>query len=496
MTAAEGPSGRGASSAPANGASSVPANGAPRAELRVWHDDACRRVHDATCRVLAETGIEVRHPRALELLRRAGADVAATRARLPREILDEALAAAPRAFVLKGRAPDGSLDRELADGRTWFGTGPDCLYVTDPQGGGRRRALLADVERYAALCEKLPNIDFIMSMGLPEDADIERVDLAQLAAMLAGTRKPIVVSSPFGGAPLRLMNEMAGACDGAGSLACLTMSSPPLQLDEICLDKLIVCGELGVPAILAPSPSAGSTAPASIAAIVVVANAEVLAGLVVSQLAHPGAPFLYGAGVGVLNMQTMVESYRSPGVALGNQACIDLARWYGLPSWAYAGDSDSKLFDEQAAAESAMGTILGELCRATLLHDVGYLESGLQSSYEALVLGDELAGYARAFGAELPVDDEALALGEIMLAGPGGNHLSRPMTRANYRRFHQSGLLDQSAHDRWQAAGATTLRERVAARTQELLTGPPTFTLDETNRRCLRDLVAQAPPGR
>jgi len=100
------------------------------------------------------------------------------------------------------------------------------------------------------------------------------------------------------------------------------------------------------------------------------------------------------------------------------------------------------------------------------------------------------------FGAELPVDDEALALGEIMLAGPGGNHLSRPMTRANYRRFHQSGLLDQSAHDRWQAAGATTLRERVAARTQELLTGPPTFTLDETNRRCLRDLVAQAPPGR
>jgi trimethylamine--corrinoid protein Co-methyltransferase len=488
VTEAVGPNGR--------AAASVPADRAPRAELRVWDDDACRTVHDATCRVLAETGIEIRHARALELLRQAGADVADTRARLSRELIDRALAAAPRAFVLKGRAPDGNLDRELADGRTWFGTGPDCLYVADPQGSGRRRALLADVGRYAALCEKLPNIDFIMSMGLPEDADIERVDLAQLAAMLAGTRKPIVVSSPFGGAPLRVMNEMAGVCDGAGSLACLTMSSPPLQLDEVCLDKLIVCGELGVPAILAPSPSAGSTAPASIAAIVVVANAEVLAGLVVSQLAHPGAPFLYGAGVGVLNMQTMVESYRSPSVALGNQACIDLARWYGLPSWAYAGDSDSKLFDEQAAAESAMGAILGELCRATLLHDVGYLESGLQSSYEALVLGDELVGYARAFGAELPIDDEALALGEIMLAGPGGNHLARPMTRANYRRFHRSGLFDQSAHDRWRAAGATTLRERVASRTRELLTGPPTFTLDETTRRRLRDLIAQAPPGR
>jgi trimethylamine---corrinoid protein Co-methyltransferase len=335
-----------------------------------------------------------------------------------------------------------------------------------------------------------------MSMGLPDDADIERVDLDQLAAMLAGTRKPIVVSSPFGGAPLRVMAEMADACGAAGSLACLTMSSPPLQLDEVCLDKLLVCGELGIPAVLAPAPSAGSTAPASIPAVVVVANAEVLAGLVVSQLAHSGAPFLYGAGVGVFNMRTMVEAYRAPGVALGNQACVDLARWYGLPSWAYAGDSDSKLFDEQAAAESAMGALLGELSRATLLHDVGYLESGLQSSCEALVLGDELAGYARAFGEGLPVADEALALDEIIGAGPGGNHLGRPLTRANYRRFRQSDLLDQSPHDRWQAAGATTLKERVTARTRELLTGPPTFTLDETTRRRLSDLVAQAPPGR
>ena len=466
----------------------------PRAELRVWDDAACRRVHEATCTVLAETGVEVRDSRALELLRQAGAGVADTRARLPRALVDQAIAAAPRTWLLGGRAPDGSLDRELADGRTWYGTGPDCLYVADPQ-DGRRRARLADVERFAALCERLPNIDFVMSMALPDDADDERVDLAQLAAMLAGTRKPIVVSSPFGGAPLRVMAEMAAACGRAGSLACLTMSSPPLQLDEVCLDKLITCGELGLPAILAPAPSAGSTAPASIPAIVVVANAEVLAGLVVSQLAHPGAPFLYGAGVGVFNMRTMVDAYRAPGVALGNQACIDLARWYGLPSWAYAGDSDSKLFDEQAAAEAALGAILGELCRATLLHDVGYLESGLQSSYEALVLGDELIGYARAFGEELPVDDEALALDEIMLAGPGGNHLGRPLTRARYRSFRQSDLLDQSAFERWQAEGATTLKDRVTAKTRRLLAGPPTFRLNETTRRRLDELVAAAPPG-
>jgi len=468
---------------------------ARRAELRVWDDAACRTVHEATCEVLAETGVEARHPRALDLLRRAGAEVADTRVRLPRELIERTLASAPRRFILKGRMADGSLDRELADGETWFGTGPDCLYVDDPA-DGRRRARLADVERLARLAEQLPNIDFVMSMGLPEDGDPERIDLVQLGAMLAGTRKPIVVSSPFGGAPLRLMAEMAAACDGAGSLGCLVMSSPPLQLDEVCLDKLLVCGELDLPVILAPAPSVGSTAPASIPAVVVVANAEVLAGLVVHQLAAPGAPFLYGAGVGVLNMRTMVDAYRPPEVALGNQASTDLAHWYGLPSWAYAGDSDSKLFDGQAAAEAAMGAILGELSRATLLHDVGYLESGLQSSYEHLVLGDELTAYARAFGRALPVDGDALALDEIKRAGPGGNHLARPLTRARYRDFRQSGLLDQSTYERWRSEGATTLEQRVAARTADLLEGPPPFTLDDTTRRRLDEIVEQAPPGR
>ena len=124
-----------------------------------------------------------------------------------------------------------------------------------------------------------------------------------------------------------------------------------------------------------------------------------------------------------MNMQSAVDVYNAPGVFLGNQAQLDLIRWYGLPSWHYAGHSDSKGLDEQWALELGIATILGALSRATLLHDVGYLESGLQSALEGLVLGDEVAGYARALLRELPVDDEALALAEIEAAGPGGNHL-------------------------------------------------------------------------
>ena len=306
----------------------------------------------------------------------------------------------------------------------------------------------------AALAERLPNIDFIMSMGLPEDAANETVDLAQFAAMVKGSRKPIVVSSPFGGETMRAMHEMAALCGRADSFACLTMTSPPLMVDDVAVTKSLVCGELGIPLVLAPAPSAGSTAPASLPAVIAVANAEVLAGLCIHQLACPGAPFVYGAGVGIINMRTTVEAYCSPESPLGHQAMIDLARHYGLPSWSYAADSDSKSFDEQWAAEAMASAIFGGLSRATLLHDVGYMESGLQSSCETIVLGDEIAGYVRGFMIDLAVDDESLQLEAIIAAGPGANHLGSKHTRAHYRGFWQPQLFDQNVFERWQADGA------------------------------------------
>jgi len=448
-----------------------------QANLIVWDGAACRRVHDASLRLLAGTGVDMKHEGARELCAAAGASVDGRRVRIPAQLVEQALAAAPRSWTLRPRGGD-TAPLELSDGRTYFGSGPDCLFVSDPQTGARRRARAADVTRAAAVAELLPNIDFVMSMGLPEDVPNEGVDVAQFAAMLRGTRKPIVVSSPFGGASLSTMREMAAACGEAESIACLTMSSPPLMLDDVACDKTIACAELRVPLVMATSVSAGSQGPASLAACVSVAHAELLATLVLHQLARAGAPFVFGVGTGVMNMRSCVEVYNSPGVFLANQAHLDLVRSYGLPSWSYAGHSDSKLLDEQWSLELGVATILGALSRATLLHDVGYLESGLQSALEGLVLGDEIAGYARALLEPMPVDDEALAQAEIEAAGPGGNHLGTKMTRTHHRRFWQASLIDQNTYDRWLAHDGRTLLERVRARLAELLAAGPPFALD------------------
>ena len=461
-----------------------------RATLRVWDEPACRRVHEASLRLLARTGIDMKHARARESCAAAGAAVDGRRVRLSAELVERALASAPRRWALRPRGGD-TAPLELAAGNTYFGTGPDCLYVTDPRSGARRRAHLTDVTAAAIIVDRLPNLDFAMSMSLPDDVANEVVDVAQFAAMLKGTRKPLVVSSPYGGASLYTMRQMAAACGEAGSFACLAMSSPPLMLDDVCCDKAIACADLQVPLVLAGSVSAGSQGPASLAACVAVANAEALAVLVVHQLARPGAPFVFGVGTGVLNMGTVVDVYNAPGVFLANQAHLDIVHGlYGLPSWSYAGHSDSKLPDEQWSLELGISTILGTLSRATLLHDVGYLESGLQSALEGVVLGDEIAGYARALMDEVPVDDEALALAEIEAAGPGGNHLGSRMTRTHQRRFWRPGLIDQNTHERWLVQGEGSLLERVRRRLRELLDAGPAFALDSATTSVLDDLAS------
>ena len=467
------------------------------ATLRVWDHEACRRVHEATLRLLAETGVEMHHAGARETCAVAGAHVDGTRVRLPATLIADALASAPRRTLLLPRG-GGTAPLELAQGPTYFGTGPDCLYVSDPDTGERRRGLLADVAAAAALAERLPHIDFVMSMALPDDVDARVLDVAQFKAMVEHTRKPIVVSSPFPGASLGVMREMAAACGEARSIACLAMSSPPLMLDEVACDKVLTCATLGVPLVLAGSPSAGTSAPASTTAVVTVANAEMLAGLVLHQLAAPGAPFVYGAGCGAINMRTFVDVYGAPATFVGNQAMMDLAAWCGLPSWSYAGHSDSKMLDEQWSWELGAATILGALSRATLLHDVGYLESGMQSALEGMVLGDELAGYARALLEEVPVDDAAFALDEIMAVGPGGDHLARRMTRERHRLFWQADLTDQQTHERWQAAGARPLLARVRERLRELRSAPPPFALDPAVIARLDEIVAawRDDPGR
>src|SRR5665647_2412461 len=151
----------------------------------------CAEVHAATIDVLEKTGVEVQHERALALLEKAGAQVDGMRVRIPAGLVDEALQAAPRSVPLTSRSGAGGLTLEA--GPVYYGTGSDCLYLLGPGAKDRRPVSLADVEGLAALQEKLPNIDFVMSMAHPHELPAVFAPVAQFAAMLRGTGKPLIM---------------------------------------------------------------------------------------------------------------------------------------------------------------------------------------------------------------------------------------------------------------------------------------------------------------
>ncbi|HSL96821.1 MAG TPA: trimethylamine methyltransferase family protein, partial [Thermoleophilia bacterium] len=163
-------------------------------------------MHRATLDVLGTTGVEVRHDRALGLLAAAGARVEGTRVRIPAALIEEALATAPRCVTVATRG--GGEPLRLETGATYYGTGSDCIFVLGPGARDRRPATLADVEAMAALQEKLPDIDFVMSMAHPHELAAGLAPVAQFAAMLRGTSKPLLMV-PEDATHLERFTEMA-----------------------------------------------------------------------------------------------------------------------------------------------------------------------------------------------------------------------------------------------------------------------------------------------
>jgi len=458
--------------------------------LTTWDEASCRRIHEATLAVLADPGVELLHEGARDVLREAGAHVEGTRVRLDAALVERALESAPRSFVVPSRG--GHEDMVIEDGRVYYGTGGDCLYVHDLDTGERRRARLSDVTAFAAVTEHLSDLDYVMSMALPADVPETGIDVAVVGALLAATRKPLLICAtcpPETLAELRDMAELAGAAD---SLMIYAMASPPLKLDENAVGRLFKCAELGIPLIWSGGPGPGISAPCSRAGMVVTLMADTLAGLVLHQLHRPGAPIVLGSLHTGLNMRTSAMTYCSPEIMAQQQASVEMARFYGLPSFTYGGVSDSKALDGQWTAEAAMTLALAAVSGGTMLHDIGYVESSFQGSFESIILGDELARYVRAYLRGVPLDDLDFVVEEIRAVGPGGTHLTRPYTRKQHRTFWQPTVIDEWMHDHWAEEGEKTLLDRLRERARELRELPPGFTLSDEVLGKLDDAVQAA----
>jgi trimethylamine--corrinoid protein Co-methyltransferase len=436
----------------------------------------CERLHRAAVSILERTGVRLELPRAVELLRGAGARVDADGiARIPPDLVTWALERAPRAFTVFDQT--GAPAMELDGERTYYGPGSDCLNLLDHRTGARREPLMADVAGGVALVDALPNVDYAMSLVLPTDVDNRVADRHQMRAMLTRTRKPIVlVTYEASGCydAVAMAEAVAGGSAALAArpfLACYVNTATGLLHNADALEKVIFLAERGIPILYIPGSQAGVTGPATQAGAVAHFWAGVLTGLVLAQVVREGAPVMTkGWGGGGLDMRTMVYGYANPDQ---RATAIALSRWADLPSFSLAGASDAKIVDEQAAAEAALSLAVESLAGPDVVHDLGYLESGLTYSFAQLAICDEIVGWLRHLRAPFDTGDEALALDLIDEVGPDGQFLATRHTLQHCREHYYPSLFERATFEAWRVKGGESLVERAGRRVDEILDAAP-----------------------
>lgn len=443
--------------------------------FEVLSQEQVKQVHHATLDVLSRTGVRIQCEEALQLLRDAGCHVEQEDlVKFPSYLVQWAIDACPEKVFVYDRLGNPKLS--LGGHNTYFGLGPTLLNIIDPQTGERRRFLKEDTAKAAKIVDALANIDWVMGLGTISDLPYEYSDRHEFEAMLRNTIKPIVTWS-YTKEGLQDIIEMASAVVGGLEKLIqkpfiLSYSEPisPLTQDEEATKKLLLAAQYGIPIIHTPCPQGGATAPVILAGEIVQANAENLGSLVIAQLKRKGVPFFVGGVLSIMDMSTASLAYGAPEKDLILSAYMDIAHYYGIPTWGTAGCTDSKILDGQAAIEATFSCLFSSLSGANLVHDTGYMESGKTGSLEMIVMVDEIIGYIKRIMRGIRVDEETLATEIINDVGAGGNFLTHEHTLKHFKdEIWEPTLADRQLYSRWVDDGSKTMSDRIRDKVRHIL---------------------------
>jgi trimethylamine--corrinoid protein Co-methyltransferase len=452
----------------------------------------CEKIHMATLEILERVGVDVHDEKALELLVKGGAKADGIRVRVPEYMVEKALALTPKRMTLYDRHGQVAI-RAWGYNNTYYGGGSDCLNILDHRTGQRRRAVRKDVEEAITLKDALPEIEFVMSQFLPEEVDQRIYDRYQMEIMLNNTTKPIVFVSPdFEGcvAAIEMCEIVAGGAEAFRRrpfATCYINVTSGLVANAEALQKCMYMAEKGLPMFYIPINAGGVNSPATTAGCMAFLNAGTLLGIVLAQLVREGTPVAVpGWNGGPYNLKTMVGNYV---LADEQGVSTSMGRYYGLPVFGLGGSTDSKVLDQQCGIEVTLSLITALIHGANIIHDVGFMDAGMQSSLPLIAMANDTIGWIRAATAGVPVDEETLALDVIDELGPTGDFLSHEHTLRHYKEPFYSSLADKGTYSQWERRGATTMEERAAQQVEEILANHEPESLPPDVQRDIKKIV-------
>jgi trimethylamine--corrinoid protein Co-methyltransferase len=433
-------------------------------------------VHETSIRTLEKVGILLPHEDMLSRLEDAGAKVdhAEHRAWIPEHLVVSCLATAGKQFVIYGR--DVHQQASFGTGaRNYNASAGQASWVDEP-GGPRRYATLADVQAAARCCDALPSINIAGAMADPHEVPIEYRCVEVLATMIRSTTKPLTlwfhdrVSAKY---IVEMMIALRGSVKAASERPlCYPFLEPisPLRFPRNGVDLLYETARLNLPVPIGPMAQMGSSSPATMAATLAQENAEILAGVCITQMIQPGMPVCYGGIPHAFDMRTTQLIFSGPEQAIFGVAMTQMGKHYGLPVYINSGLTDSKIPDAQAGLEAGMTLVLGAAAGADIFGHMGISGVDQGGSLDMLVLQAEIIAYVESVMRRMEFGDEALALDVIAERGPGASFLDHEHTAAHFRReLWFPGLLNRQFYQAWLEEGGMSLQKRCQQKKESIL---------------------------
>jgi len=457
-------------------------------------------IHDATMAILRDVGVMVHHEGVLDLLAEAGAQVDRTRgvARLPETLVMDCLARAGKRYILYGRDP--ARVARFGYGDLVLMSSPGQYMWVDPASSRRRPPTVDDLHDAIRLGDALEHVDIVGAMAVPAEIPPAYRDVYLTAELVKGTTKPTrcwVANGQTARYILEIYQAVAGgerALRERPMVEAFLEPISPLQLPRDGLDILREFVQAGQPASFGPMAMASGTAPATLAGTLAQENAEVLAGIVVTQLFAPGTPVTYGGIPHIMDQRTSICSFGSPEQGLMAVAMVQMAHFYGFPVYINVGLTDSKLLDVQAGLEKGTTMIMGALAGANTFGHAGICGTDHGASLPWLYIDHEMMAYTKRIVRGFEVNEETLAVDVIRSVGSEGNFLSEPHTVRHFRRelWFPSLVWTRDTWDSWEAGGGLAMGDRAWQEVQRLLAEHEPEPIDEDLAREIDGIVEAA----
>ena len=438
--------------------------------LSVLDDSEIEAIHQASLRILAETGVVLAEPKSRALLNDAGAKINETRVLLPPEVVERCIALAGKRTTIRGR---GGTVKILGEGTLYFHNLGGAPQIYNAFSGTRRLAVVQDVRDSTRLLDALENCHTITPFFTPTEVPGGVMSLAMYRHSLPYTVKPLQGPGVQFASEVRYAVKMAELIGIPAEVLTLSLSPvSPLSIPDHEAEAIMEIARQGIPFAPLPCPTAGTTAPFSIAGAITQQNAEVLAALVLAELVKPGLPIIYCGRLAMMEPRSGLSVWGGVEMGMASAGTVQIGHRYGLPVNVYGFSTNAHCLDAQDGFERALNAAIPAMAGADELSGIGEMEAGVMGSYAQMVADNEFAGSITRIRKGIRADSDALAVDVIAAAmSTTRNFLGQKHTMKYLKsgEVYLTKLAERGSWEAWENAGRIGFVERAQAEAERIL---------------------------